>query len=609
MKIRRTTMEDDGEQSIQSRQSRQSKSSVRRNRGMDEGNRDNVDVPSRNWDDFGRKVREEEEDERSTDSEKNSSVDESRSQSDGDDSVSDLECSVDGSEDGSRSEYSDEDDESTSDDSGLKEDDLHDKKLSSLWRNVKSRHDFDGGDKIDVKPSTPEEIEKEKKKKASKLPKFQDPRTELKKLLAVLNASKDTEVQVSSVKKKRGSRSKDRPILPRSVNVTSRRVNACGALKALAKNEKNRLRLVRVTGLISSLCGIITDPDATTEERLRCSSTLFSLSIPHQNCEAILHAYDGLLNTLVRGMEDEDPKVQFNTSFCAFMLTKSEDNRIKMYSNSGLMQVLESFMIPCDNSHESEDDREEQGGYQISRSPSTIMRSSTFTDESKSKSNDSKLNALKTVLNMSKVKSISKQIARSDTLIRKLMETAGQMTPEENVLNMAILTNITRDKENTSFLVQKLPGFTRALIVGVESSNPECQKCAMLAMQNLSFSSNSRKSLTTVPNLLSSIAKYGFASKNPEAKIAAIQALKNLTLEPANVLSITNSPGVPAALMALANEKRADPLIQYEACDALATMAQWLYSTAEVCIEKHDLDMGDRYPLGSQQVSTYKQWQ
>lgn len=138
------------------------------------------------------------------------------------------------------------------------------------------------------------------------------------------------------------------------------------------------------------------------------------------------------------------------------------------------------------------------------------------------------------------------------------------------------------------------------------SADTESKKCANLALQNLSCDKICRKNFIKYPDGLPIISKL--ASKcesNHDSRMSALHTMKNLCNEPSYMASLLESNVALNTLCATAKDKK-KPEFQIIASDGLATMAQWLYSSAETCIAKNDIDIGNR-PLGSMSC-TWDQW-
>ena len=71
-------------------------------------------------------------------------------------------------------------------------------------------------------------------------------------------------------------------------------------------------------------------------------------------------------------------------------------------------------------------------------------------------------------------------------------------------------------------------------------------------------------------------------SGNEEEKLAAVSTLKNLADEPTNLIPMTNTPDCFATLMQVAHgqDGNTTEMMQFLACDALATLSHWLRKIA-----------------------------
>jgi hypothetical protein len=536
-----------------------------------------------------------------------------------------------------------EEDEVQEDENGSQEEDGV---LDELWLELEENYPVPE-EEIDESVKA-ENVRRVKRKKVAKQEaisniKYFEPPKELKKLLDVINS---TDADASfNLKKRPGTASSSRaPLMPGRENNASRRVNACGALKALSKNEKNRLRLGRTKGVISSLCNALRDPTATVEERFRCSNTLMFLSVPKKNWEAIFNSNEELIPTLTMCMGDEDHRVQYNACFCLFLLSKSEHNRYEIFSDGPLMNALvevSDIEIARENNDDDQSimsmDVDLGQEYQNLGSPSGIREQGAPATDDESK-RGTRLSAMKAFLSLSKLQEGAHNMVQNHALLELLMRISGTMTTEENLLCMALIANFTRDQDNIPHLTQYSEPLIGVLKRGLNSRSVEVQKCASMSLQNLSCNKQFRVNFSSNENveiMLSSLANIGTDvvvhneanAKDPskskslqtgataEGQVSAIHAIKNLSLEPRNILPLTNTPGITAALMNFAiiedgmeEKENIDEHIKYVASDALSTMSQWLSSVAVSCAEKNNVDLRGR-SLNTLKVATWNQWE
>ena len=323
-----------------------------------------------------------------------------------------------------------------------------------------------------------------------------------------------------------------------------------------------------------------------------------------------------------------------------------------MFTDSGLMDGLVNvsdiaIAAEDDNKSVRSENEDLNQNYKNLGSPSGIRQqgSPSTTDESK---RGSRLCAMKLFLNISKLQKGSRVMAVKDGLVKLLLQISGTMTAEENLLCIAIITNLTRDIDNVPELMMHRDSLFVALERGLESRNTEVQTCASMALQNLSCHKSFRVYFSKYDkndSLLTKLAKVSVNGNNNNAcsfddsdtesedgkklkkkpspdtsgvQISAIHTIKNLSIEPCNILPLTNTPGITASLMTIAMLKKEggneegkenpDENIQYAAADALSSMSQWLNGIAVACAENNNLDLKDK-PLTSLEPSTWNQWE
>jgi len=437
----------------------------------------------------------------------------------------------------------------------------------------------------------------EKSRRKVKPLKFYEPPTELKKLLNIIQSPAE-DIGAMEVQGRSGP--------PRSnINGTARRVNACGALKALAKKEKNRLRLARTKGVVSSVCFMLIDPDSSVEERIRCSTTLLSLCVPNQNWEPITTIHGDIFENFGNIMDNDDGKVLYNVCFSLFLLAKSEQNRNMICVNEPLTNAISRILELPDAEDSVVIDGESLEINNNLGSPSGIRYQGSPTTNNESQ-RGSRMCVLKSLLSIVKTQDNALIMASNHKIIAAMTNILGTMAPQENLLCVAIFTNLTRHKENCEYLVIDHPGFISTLLEIATSEDPECKKCAILALQNLSCDKICSQDFIKYPESLSIICKIASKQEsNLDTRMSALHTLKNLCNEPSSMPTLVENDFVMPTLCIIAKDKK-NLALQLIACDALATLSQWLYSSAESCLEKNNINIGNR-PLGSM-ACTWDQW-
>jgi len=337
------------------------------------------------------------------------------------------------------------------------------------------------------------------------------------------------------------------------------------------------------------------------------------LSVPKQNCEAIFLSDDLILPSMMAGIQDEDPQVSYNCTYCLFLLSKSEGNRIEIASNKALLKTLVQVAdIGFEDTEDDEFDDVSIDGSLSQRfanlgSPSGIREQGAPTSEEETK-RGTRLSAMKILLAVSKAKDGAYLMVSNRALMNLLTKISGTMTKEENILCMAIFTNISRNIENMEILFEQ-PRLMDSLARGLSSKSKECRRCATLTIQNLSCNKNFRRSIGPAEITLPGLANQSLNNDSKtaaESQLSALHTMRNLSVEPFNVVHLMNTPGLTASLMAAAIGSK-EEVTQYIACDTLASMSQWLDSVADTCIEANDIDLAGRN-LASMRVSTWNQW-
>lgn len=520
--------------------------------------------------------------------------------------------------------------------------DIPDGPLYLLWKDIESIHPPKAeyyNDTLGNRIKNETDFQKVTSDEALQKLKLFDPPQELQKLMALISSeNSDNEFMDKVRMMTSGSRA------PLPATGSARRVNACGALRALSKNTKNRMRLGRTNGVISCLLKVISDKNATDEERFRCINTLMFLCVPKQNLDAIFNADPQLLDVLSMALNDVDSRVRYNSSTCLFLLSKSENNKRFIASSKELMSNLIEIAYLEDGEAEVDDDVSVDGslGQQFANlgSPSGIrVQGAPATDAESMRG--CRLNAIKVFLSISKSQEGSRILIDNKKLMSLLGNISGTMSADENTLCMAIFTNLSRDPVNLEKL-GKISNLLDILARGMRSRSIECRKCAVLTVQNLSCVLSFRRRLGADPYLLENLCTHALGETTDEnslvkdIKLAAIHSLRNLSAEPCNLVSIADTPGLVAAMMLAAttdikpevsisnteekenacddtehdknNEKRNTEVMKYAACDGLAALSHWMNVVADVCIESNEIRMKGRN-LASMKVSGWNVWE
>lgn len=191
-------------------------------------------------------------------------------------------------------------------------------------------------------------------------------------------------------------------------------------------------------------------------------------------------------------------------------------------------------------------------------------------------------------------------LARVNELVPTIVEISKMQDSPSHVLAVQLLTHLTRHRLNSKVLVFKEQTVVPALVKATSSSSEVARRYACFAVQNFSHDKSCRQELASSEKLIVALCKRARHSKDPEERLAAICALKNLTDEPANLIPLSNTPECIATLMQIAHgqENGVTEMMQFRACDALATISHWLRKIATNGQSMNAAKHGDSRPTG-----------
>ena len=423
---------------------------------------------------------------------------------------------------------------------------------------------------------------------------------------------------------------------------TVRRKNACGALQVMTGQSSNRVPIVWTVGVLTALTSVIRDTGdegvsiAFSEKRHRkefeaarnrAIACLMNLSMPPQNRIAILHT-PGLVKWLIKVINEGHGKPRKGACAILAYLGKTVENRLLLARVPGLIETLSSVLKPLPPRFErqpkldaiekklqdigSGSDDDDEGSQPESPATQSKRRLKGATPH-KSKilsrdSDDTPLSSTNNVpvelkgydetadeelssarqsvfalfIHLLKEKDNAFHLGRQCGLISVLSEIAILHDTRAHILAIKILASITRHRLNSKELVFKHKQVVPALIKTTTSPDDEARLYSCYALQNLTQDKSCRQELAVASGLISSLCDRSRKATNADERLAAICAIKNLCDEPANLIPLTNTPDCIATLMHLAHgmEEGITEMMQYRACDALATLSHWLRKIA-----------------------------
>lgn len=173
-------------------------------------------------------------------------------------------------------------------------------------------------------------------------------------------------------------------------------------------------------------------------------------------------------------------------------------------------------------------------------------------------------------------------LARVNDLVPIVVEISKMQDTSIHVLAVQLLAHLTRHRLNSKMLVFNQQTVLPALVKASYSSSEVARRHASFAIQNFSHDKSCRQELASSEKLIIALCKRARHSKDSDERLASICALKNLTDEPANLIPLSNTPECIATLMQIAHgqEEGVTEMMQFRACDALATISHWLRKIA-----------------------------
>lgn len=152
------------------------------------------------------------------------------------------------------------------------------------------------------------------------------------------------------------------------------------------------------------------------------------------------------------------------------------------------------------------------------------------------------------------------------------------------------------------------------MVMTMSSPSVESRTYACRSLQNLSNDKACRQDIAITKNLVESLVERVRLATDLDEKLAAVCTLKNLSDEPSNLIPMTNTPECFATLMQIAHGKDGNTteMMQFQACDALATLSHFLRKIATS--GSVELGMNDETPKASElmnptlKVITWSQW-
>ncbi|GKY93694.1 hypothetical protein MPSEU_000336600 [Mayamaea pseudoterrestris] len=436
-----------------------------------------------------------------------------------------------------------------------------------------------------------------------------------------------------------------------------RRKNACGAIKVMTNDSKKRIKLCWTVGVLQALTSVLTDSldegfMVKLDKRIRFEyeaarnraiTTLLNLSMPKENRIAVFHT-PRLMQAIIFLIKGGSDSASRGCTAILAYLAKSIENRLLMAQIPGFVDALVPVLVPkpprvesrsakttcysANSETRSSDDSnsESQKTHSIASEDSqkTLKVSASqspielfgYDETADPTLRGSRQNVFALLGHLSKEKDNAYHFARETSLVQTMVQIATFHDSPCHVLAVKFLANLTRHRQNTKLLVFQEREAIPALIKAANSESDESRLYACFAIQNLAQDSGVRQELAGADGLVKVLCRRGRYAQAEEERLSAVTAIKNLCDEPANLIPLTNTPECIATLMHLAHgrEDGVTEIMQYRACDALATLSHWL---RKIATSGKALDATQRGESSSDQglfvpslrVVTWNQWQ
>lgn len=434
---------------------------------------------------------------------------------------------------------------------------------------------------------------------------------------------------------------------PDPLGYAIRRKNACGALQTLTANARNRERICWTAGVLPALTSVLSDglvkegesqkspyDDARIRSeyeaaRNRAISALMNLSMPVKNRIAVFHS-PGLVHTVLRTVDQDDASPRRGCCAVLAFLAKSSENRLLLAQVPGAMDVMRKVLKPRpvrvvhetpkekkiypwsdDAESSSSESSPHKGKPDLSIEPTNSavdsgaapvvddadapLESSGYDGSADEFLQGSRQNVFAMLGHLVKEKDNAYHFARDIPLLTTMVEISRCQESPSHALAIRFLAHLTRHRLN-KVLAFKPKTVVMVLVEATQSINDDARLFACYALQNLSQEKSCRQELAIAAHLIEVLCDRCRNGVHVEERLAAISTLKNLCDEPANLIPMTNTTGCVSTLMHFAHAATTDDppvteMMQYRACDALATLSHWL---RKIATSGHSLDASQK---------------
>mmetsp|Transcript_2768 Transcript_2768/g.6006 ORF Transcript_2768/g.6006 Transcript_2768/m.6006 type:complete len:1408 (+) Transcript_2768:454-4677(+) len=408
----------------------------------------------------------------------------------------------------------------------------------------------------------------------------------------------------------------------------ARRSNACGALKVLSTQKKNKLTLVRTAGFLDAMVFAMKDgiSDGDREHgitaRIRAVNVVLNVSEAKDNRHHIL-SHPGMTDALVKCMVDDDGEGRVMACAALATLAKTGHCRGSIAAAKSMIEILADILKGNEPSRHRRGDKRSS---RKSKSRHTEEEKKSFSDDedddscstSSSAMQDTthrrmgrnldakkraRMNACAVLLHLSKECSISQRLCSSDTLKNSLVATSGEVNNPIHTKCLEIMCNLSRFPHNNAALVE-CPGLVDTLVGNGQHDDDIDRLWSVRTLQNLSSDPSAKCILAQIQVL--ELLSMSMMRQKYDEQLAATSALYNISTEPGAVVPLTNTRNVVATLVHVAHSPTSESTVRTIACDALATLGLWLQTLSGSGTYPEGVTA---VPLPSYMTTGWKRWE
>eukprot|EP00977_Amphora_coffeiformis_P017773 scaffold5899_cov167-Amphora_coffeaeformis.AAC.1 len=337
------------------------------------------------------------------------------------------------------------------------------------------------------------------------------------------------------------------------------RKGACAVFAYLAKTVENRLLMVQVPRLVEALCKVLKRRPPRMEYPQKQGSSVSSPETIEEEDNTTLGEHTLASGDSFMRSAHEIRSEHTGTEGVAPAVSKT---------TSGLTEPSRFVSVSSSYSNHSGATQRLAGA----RSPIELDGYDETADESLREARNYTFAAL---CQLVKEKDNAYHFARDTFLVKVMSEIARCHESPSHEHAVKFLACLTKHRLNSKVVVFRRRLVVPALVEATTSPSQSARLYACYGLQNLSQDKSCRQELAITENLLVCLCERARgATDQEEERLAALSALKNLTDEPANLIPMSNTTDCIATLMHLAHGRQegVTPLMQYRACDALATL-------------------------------------